>query len=70
MAIQMALPEVALAFDSDTTQAIESRKKILNYVSKNKIPVGGMHILFPAIGNVKAAQEGYDFRPFCECLGF
>ncbi|GHT51589.1 MBL fold metallo-hydrolase [Bacteroidia bacterium] len=70
MAIQMALPEVALAFDSDTKQAIESRKKIADYAAKNKIPVGGMHILFPAIGNIKVAQEGYEFRPFCECLGF
>lgn len=70
MAIQMALPEVTLAFDSDTKQAIESRKKIADYASKNKIPVGGMHIIFPAIGHIKAAQEGYEFGPFCECSGF
>jgi glyoxylase-like metal-dependent hydrolase (beta-lactamase superfamily II) len=69
MDIQMSVPDVAVTYDSDTKQAIECRKKILNYVSKNKIPVGGMHIIFPAIGNVKAAQEGYDFTPFCECLG-
>jgi glyoxylase-like metal-dependent hydrolase (beta-lactamase superfamily II) len=70
MAIQIPIPEVAVTYDSDAKQAIEYRKKILDYVSKNKIPVGGMHIIFPAIGNIKSAQEGYEFTPFCECLGF
>ncbi|MDR0835555.1 MAG: MBL fold metallo-hydrolase [Tannerella sp.] len=70
MDVQMPVPEVAVTYDSDAGQAIESRKKLLDYASKNKIPVGGMHIIFPAIGNVKAAQEGYEFTPFCECLGF
>jgi glyoxylase-like metal-dependent hydrolase (beta-lactamase superfamily II) len=70
MAIQMPVPEVGVTYDSDAKQAIESRKKILDYASKNKIPVGGMHILFPAIGNVIAAQKGYEYIPFCECLGF
>jgi glyoxylase-like metal-dependent hydrolase (beta-lactamase superfamily II) len=70
MAIQIPLPEVSVTYDSDAKQAIESRKKLLDYVAKNKIPVGGMHILFPAIGNITATQKGYEFTPFCECLGF
>ncbi|GHT12853.1 MBL fold metallo-hydrolase [Bacteroidia bacterium] len=69
MAIQMPLPNVAVTYDSNAEQAIASRKKILDYVAKNKIPVGGMHIIFPAIGDIKAAQKGYEFKPFCECLG-
>ncbi|GHT72811.1 MBL fold metallo-hydrolase [Bacteroidia bacterium] len=70
MTIQMPVPDVAVTYDSDAKQAIASRKKILNYVAKNKIPVGGMHIIFPAIGDVKATQKGYEFTPFCECVGF
>jgi SagB-type dehydrogenase family enzyme len=64
MAIQMPVPQVAVTYDSDAQQAIKYRKKILDYVSKNKISVGGMHIIFPAIGNVKAIQGGYEFTPF------
>jgi glyoxylase-like metal-dependent hydrolase (beta-lactamase superfamily II) len=68
--VQFPHPEVALSFDTDPKQAIETRKKILEYVSKNKIPAGGMHIVFPSIGNVSANKEaGYLFDAFCTCLG-
>lgn len=69
MDIQIPYPEVAVIFDSDYNQAIKSRKNILDFVSKNKIPIGGMHIAFPAIGDVKANKDGYMFEPFCTCLG-
>jgi glyoxylase-like metal-dependent hydrolase (beta-lactamase superfamily II) len=61
--VQTHHPEIAVTYDSDPKQAIEYRKKILEYVTKNKIPVGGMHIAFPAIGNVKAEAVGYGFTP-------
>jgi len=69
MAIQMPHPEVAITYDVDPVKAVAYRKKILDYVAKNKIPVSGMHIAFPSVGNVKAAGEGYSFTPFCDCLG-
>ena len=62
MAIQMPCPEVAVTYDTDKLQAVESRKRVLKYVSKNKIPVAGMHIAFPAIGSVKADGNGYVFE--------
>ena len=62
--IQMAFPEIAVTYDVDYEQAIISRKKILEYVSKNNIPIAGMHIAFPAMGYVKANSEGgYDYKP-------
>ncbi|GAB6010920.1 MBL fold metallo-hydrolase [Viscerimonas tarda] len=67
--IQFPQPEVALSFDTDSKQAIQTRKKLLEYVSENKIPVGGMHIVFPSIGHVSAEQGGYKFTAFCTCLG-
>jgi glyoxylase-like metal-dependent hydrolase (beta-lactamase superfamily II) len=71
MAIQMPCPAVALVYDSDPVQAVETRKKILEYVTENKIAVAGMHIPFPAIGNVTRAKDGtdgYAWTPFCRCL--
>jgi hypothetical protein len=42
--------------------AAESRKKILEYVTANKIPIGGMHLVYPAIGTVLVDGEGYRFN--------
>lgn len=69
MAIQMPHPEVAITYDVDPEQAIAYRKKVLDYVAKNKIPVAGMHIAFPSVGDVKTSGKGYSFTPFCDCLG-
>ncbi|MDR3218328.1 MAG: MBL fold metallo-hydrolase [Dysgonamonadaceae bacterium] len=68
--VQMPHPEIAVTYDSNAQDAIASRLKILEYVSAQKIPVAGMHIVFPAIGNVTVGKEGYDFEPFCTCLGY
>ena len=70
MAIQMSCPDVAVMYDTDPAQAVTTRKKILNYVAEHDIAVGGMHIAFPAVGNIRKAENGgYDFTPFCLCLG-
>ncbi len=70
MAIQMPYPEVAVRYDTDPTQAVASRIKLLQYLSSNNIRVAGMHIEFPGIGNVKKGKAtGYDFALICKCEG-
>jgi glyoxylase-like metal-dependent hydrolase (beta-lactamase superfamily II) len=70
MPIQMPHPEVALSFDVDPELAIRTRKAILEYAVKNRITVGGMHIPFPAVGNVTAGKEGgFTFTAICLCEG-
>ncbi|MDR1129825.1 MAG: MBL fold metallo-hydrolase [Prevotellaceae bacterium] len=64
MAVQMPHPEVAITYDVNPEQAVAYRKKLLDYVAKNKIPIAGMHIAFPSIGDIKAKDEGYEFTPF------
>jgi glyoxylase-like metal-dependent hydrolase (beta-lactamase superfamily II) len=60
MAIQMPYPQVAMTYDTNTEMAIAYRKKVLEYVAANNIPVAGMHIAFPGIGKItKAADGGY-----------
>ncbi|MDR3269192.1 MAG: DUF1080 domain-containing protein [Tannerella sp.] len=68
-AIQMPCPDVAVVYDTDPVKAVEIRKKIMEYVAANDIPIAGMHIAFPAVGDVIRAEKGYTFKPFCLCLG-
>jgi glyoxylase-like metal-dependent hydrolase (beta-lactamase superfamily II) len=70
MSIQMPCPEVAVTYDVDAKAAVESRRRLLEYLAKNKIPAGGMHVAYPAIGNVKASGKGgYEFEAFSTRLG-
>jgi glyoxylase-like metal-dependent hydrolase (beta-lactamase superfamily II) len=61
--IQFPYPSVAVRWDTDSNTAIAARTRILTYVAKNRIPVAGMHLLYPAIGTVNAVKTGYEFVP-------
>lgn len=64
MSIQMPYPEVAVKYDVEPDRAIETRKKILEYVVAHNISVAGMHIPYPGIGKVeKSTERGYLFVP-------
>jgi glyoxylase-like metal-dependent hydrolase (beta-lactamase superfamily II) len=70
MAIQMPFPEVAMTYDYDTAKAIETRGKLLKYVSDNRIRVAGAHIEFPGICDIrKNAAGGYTHTLLCNCEG-
>ncbi|MCL1865457.1 MAG: MBL fold metallo-hydrolase [Spirochaetes bacterium] len=64
MIIQMPYPDVALKYDVDSKKAVTTRNKVLKYVSDNKIPIAGMHIVPPAAGTIEASGKGYSFTPF------
>jgi glyoxylase-like metal-dependent hydrolase (beta-lactamase superfamily II) len=64
MPVQMPYPQLPVIFDVDTEQAVVSRMRILDYVSKNNIPIAGMHVAYPAMGYLKANYTGgYEFIP-------
>jgi glyoxylase-like metal-dependent hydrolase (beta-lactamase superfamily II) len=58
MTIQMPHPEVTLSFDSNTKQAAQTRKNVLQYVANNKMLVAGAHIAFPAMGRIESGRVG------------
>ena len=67
MAIQMPHPEIAVTYDVNPQEAVATRAKILEYIVANKIAVAGMHIAFPAMGNITAINnEGYKFSAINE----
>jgi len=63
-ALQFPVPEACARFDMDTTKAIASRKRLLDFAAQEKIPVAGMHLPPPHIGTVKKNdQGGYVWEP-------
>jgi glyoxylase-like metal-dependent hydrolase (beta-lactamase superfamily II) len=56
-------PEWQAAFDMDGPMAVETRKKLLDRASADKMLVQGYHFPFPASGHIAKGGKGYDFVP-------
>lgn len=61
--VQFPAPDISVTYDSDPKTAAVSRRQILDYAAKNKIPIGGMHLVYPAAGTVEASGSGYRLIP-------
>lgn len=61
--IQFPVPEVSVTYDTDPAAAAATRKQLLDYAVQNKIPIAGMHLVYPAMGTVSADRSGYRFSP-------
>jgi len=61
--IQFPIPEISAIYDVDPVEAAQIRREVLAYAAENKIPVAGMHIVKPGIGNVEADGNGFKFIP-------
>ncbi|WP_349291106.1 MBL fold metallo-hydrolase [Citrobacter sp. JGM124] len=57
--IQVAQPEVTIAFDSDPAAAAEVRNHVLDRVSSDHIAVSGMHFNMPVTGSVRRDGNRY-----------
>jgi glyoxylase-like metal-dependent hydrolase (beta-lactamase superfamily II) len=62
-ALQFAHPEWAIAFDVDAEAAVATRKKMLDMVAADRLPVAGMHLPFPGIGHVTRDGNAYGYVP-------
>jgi glyoxylase-like metal-dependent hydrolase (beta-lactamase superfamily II) len=61
--VQIPNPDISATYDIDQSAAAASRRQILDYAAKNKIPIGGMHMVYPALGTVEADGSGFKFTP-------
>jgi glyoxylase-like metal-dependent hydrolase (beta-lactamase superfamily II) len=61
--VQFPAPDVSATYDVDPKLAATTRRQLLDYAAKNKIPIGGMHMVYPAVGNVETAGNGFKFVP-------
>jgi glyoxylase-like metal-dependent hydrolase (beta-lactamase superfamily II) len=56
-------PEWRVAFDDDKEQAVATRKRILEMVSRDRTTVVGFHMPFPAVGFVEKLNGAYRWLP-------
>ena len=61
--LQVARPEVAMAFDTDNDAAIASRRRIFDMVASERLAVCGMHLHFPGYAYVARRGSGYELIP-------
>lgn len=57
--LQMAQPEVTIAFDSDPNEASAVRAALLDRVATDKLSISGMHFNLPASGKVHRENNQY-----------
>jgi glyoxylase-like metal-dependent hydrolase (beta-lactamase superfamily II) len=61
--VQFPVPEISATYDMDQKAAAAVRRQVLDYAAKNKIPVAGMHIVYPGTGGVTVDGRGFKFTP-------
>jgi len=61
--VQFPVPEISATYDMDQKAAAAVRRQVLDYAAKNKIPVAGMHIVYPGTGGVSVEGSGFKFSP-------
>ena len=57
--IQLPNPDVAVVYDVDPVKAVETRKRVFDFVSANNFPVAGMHVPFPGKLEIQKTATGY-----------
>jgi glyoxylase-like metal-dependent hydrolase (beta-lactamase superfamily II) len=62
--VQFAEPGISASYDMDQQAAAASRRQLLDYCARNNVPLGGMHIVYPAIGRVQSDGTGFRWLPF------
>lgn len=62
-AVQFAHPEVSIEFDTNSAQAIQSRKAVFGKAAGNRWMVAGAHLPFPGMGHLRKEKKGYAWVP-------
>ena len=61
--VQFPVPEISATYDVDGPAAAATRRQLMEYAVQHKIPIGGMHIVYPGVGTVEADGAGFKFVP-------
>lgn len=62
-AMQFPNPNIAIAFDNDSSKAVPTRNKIFADAAKKHTLIAGAHLPFPGIGQIHVAGKGYNWVP-------
>ncbi|MGE4326397.1 MAG: MBL fold metallo-hydrolase, partial [Pseudodonghicola sp.] len=58
-----ARPDWEVSFDMDKSSATASRRRVLDMLATEKLPMIGYHMPFPAAGFVETRGDGFRFVP-------
>ncbi|MCL2196724.1 MAG: MBL fold metallo-hydrolase [Treponema sp.] len=62
--VQFPMPSISATYDIDQALAARTRQEVLAYAAQNKIPIGGMHIVYPGMGMAETGEDGgFIFKP-------
>ena len=56
-------PEFRLWADMIPDLALTNRRKLLDMLAAERMPMTGYHYPFPAVGHIAKRGNGYDFHP-------
>lgn len=59
----LAHPDWEVRFDQDKAQAARTRRRILDMLAADKVPMVGYHMPFPGLGFVETRGEGFHYLP-------
>lgn len=59
----LAHPDWEVRFDMDKAQAAETRRRVLDMLAAERMPMVGYHLPFPAAGFVEAREDGFRWVP-------
>jgi glyoxylase-like metal-dependent hydrolase (beta-lactamase superfamily II) len=62
-AVQFANPQVSIEFDTDSAQAIRTRKALFAEAAQQQWLVAGAHLPFPGLGRVRKEAKAYAWVP-------
>lgn len=64
-ALQFANPDICATYDMDMPEAVKTRREVFAKAARERIPVAGAHLPFPAVGRVagKESNGEYGFTP-------
>ncbi len=61
--VQAARPDVSTAFDTDPSQAMQTRRDAFERAVREDLLVNGMHMSFPGFARIARAGDGYVVQP-------
>ena len=62
--VQFHVPSISASYDIDGAAAAQTRAQVLSYAAINRLPIAGMHIVYPGMGFVEAyGQSSFNFSP-------
>jgi glyoxylase-like metal-dependent hydrolase (beta-lactamase superfamily II) len=61
--VQFTLPEAAMVYDVDPTQATATRRDMMNKAASTGLLVAGMHLFFPGLTRVRCEGAAFAMAP-------